>query len=345
MLTPGEENLPEVKIPEEQVPEEKTLEVTIPEAKAPETKVPEKKVMFKSGYCSIIGLPNSGKSSLLNAILGQKLSITTPKPQTTRKNILGIHTEPDHQVIFLDTPGIVKPSYLLQEKMLEEIGESLSDADVIIILYDIDYDPTFEKVHAEELIQKVLTHYTKPLIAVVNKIDKSNQEALVAALESLSATEKFKAVIPVSAAHDVNIKDVLQTVISHLPEGPRYYDEDVVSSESERFFVSEIIREKIFGLFSDEIPFSTEVEIQEFVERTTSKHFISAAIYVERDTQKQILIGAKGKAIKKIGEKARPDIEKFLDHEVYLELIVKVRDNWRTDEKMLKSFGYIKDEE
>jgi len=296
----------------------------------------------KAGYAAIIGLPNVGKSTLMNALLEQKISITTSKPQTTRKRILGILSEEDYQIIFLDTPGILKPVYLLQEKMMEEIDLSVKDADVFVIIYDVSSEQSFKGSEENEYIQKIISDQTKPKILVLNKIDTVTQAETVALLERFEKTNKFKSVIPISSNLKFNLKRLLDEILDCIPEGPKFYPDDIVSEETERFFVAEIIREKIFELYEDEVPYSCEVLIAEFKERENAKDFISAEIVVERETQKPIIIGKSGRAIKELGEKSRKGIEEFLGKEVYLELRVKVREKWRSNLNMLKSFGYVR---
>ena len=296
----------------------------------------------KSGYAAILGLPNAGKSTLLNALLGQKLAITNKKPQTTRKNILGILSEENFQIIFLDTPGIIKPSYLLQEKMMEQISQSAKDADVVILLIEVKEDPVGSKTFKQEYVNELL-NFNKKIILVLNKIDLVTQEMSEKIIEHFEKMKKFKAIIPLSATLNFNTKKLVNEIVEMLPEGPKFYPDDIVADETERFFVSEIIREKILELYEEEIPYSCEVLINEFKERPGSKDFISAEIVVERDSQKSIIIGKQGSAIKKLGQEARKAVEEFLQKSVYLELRVKVRKKWRSDEKWLKTFGYIKE--
>jgi|SRR5690554_1618195 len=297
----------------------------------------------RSGYAAIIGLPNAGKSTLLNALLGQKLSIVTSKPQTTRKRILGILSSDNYQVIFLDTPGIIKPEYLLQEKMMEAVIDSLKDADLILLIVDVSDDDN--KFLKNEFIKENILREKRPLILLLNKVDLIEQAKVKELIKKYESQNFFKKVIPLSALLNFNTEEVLNSIIEFLPEGPKYYPDDIVAEENERFFVSEIIREKIFEFYKEEIPYSTEVAILDFKEREDKKHFINAEIIVEKDSQKGIIIGKQGNAIKKLGLEARKDIEDFLQHEVYLELRVKVREKWRRDEKQLKSFGYIKPKE
>ncbi len=294
----------------------------------------------KTGYVTILGLPNAGKSTLLNALLGQKLSITTNKPQTTRKRLIGILSDENYQIIFLDTPGILKPAYLLQEKMMDSVVQSIKDADVLILILDVALDPGGEKTLKDAFIYDLLSKSKKPKILLLNKIDLSSQEQVNELIEKVGKTNYFKRIIPISSKLAYNVHTVISEIIENLPEGPKYYPDENVSDENERFFVSEIIREKIFEHYKDEIPYSCEVVIVDFKEREGRKDFIQAEIIVERDSQKGILIGKQGTALKRIGEESRASIEEFLQRPVYLDLHVKVRSKWRTDENMLKSFGY-----
>lgn len=297
---------------------------------------------MRSGYVAILGLPNAGKSTLMNALLGQKLSIITAKPQTTRKRILGILSSKDYQVIFLDTPGIIKPGYLLQEKMMEAVNHSIKDADIIILIIDVSTDPEGEKTFNSEFMKNHLFKIKKPALLVINKVDLSEQENVKRLITKFNSMEKFDKVIPVSALLNFNVEEVLSTIVEKLPAGPKFYPDDITAEENERFFVAEIVREKIFELYEDEIPYSAEVVTVDFKERGDKKDYILSEIVVERESQKGILIGKQGAAIKKLGLDARKAIEDFLQKEVYLELKVKVKNKWRSDEKQLKSFGYIK---
>ena len=299
--------------------------------------------MTKAGYVTILGLPNSGKSTLLNALLGQKLSIITKKPQTTRKQILGILTEEDYQIIFLDTPGILKPNYLLQKKMMDFVSTAVYDADIILIMVDLANDKDGQKILENEIVKKIIDSKSKPLFLLLNKIDLSNEKNVKKLITHFETTENFLKVIPISAEYNMNTESVIYEILEVLPQGPKFYPDDIVADANERFFVSEIIREKLLEQFKEEIPYSCEVIIAEFKERENRKDFISAEIVVERQSQKGIIIGKNGTALKKLGQIARKAIEEFLEREVYLELRVKVRQNWRSDENFLKSFGYSKD--
>jgi GTPase len=300
---------------------------------------------LKVGYVSIIGLPNAGKSTLLNTLLGQKLPITTSKPQTTRKKILGILSDENYQIIFLDTPGIMKPAYLLQEKMMDAVVQSIRDADVILLILDIALDPGGEQTLKDAFIYDLLSKSKKPKILLLNKIDLSTQEQVNELIKKVNKTNYFKNVIPISSKPAYNVHSVINAIIECLPEGPKFYPDGSISDENERFFVAEIIREKIFEHYKDEIPYSCEVLIADFKEQEGRKDFIQAEIIVEKESQKGILIGKQGAALKKVGEDSRIAIEEFLQRPVYLDLHVKVRSKWRTDENMLKSFGYSGEKE
>jgi GTP-binding protein Era len=300
---------------------------------------------MKAGYAAIIGLPNAGKSTILNAMLGQKISITNNKPQTTRKRVLGILSGEDFQIVFLDTPGILQPHYMLQEKMMEYVDMSVRDADVIILMIDMQEDPTGEKFFNQIFVKELMERSNKPKILVMNKIDKSNEKQIKDFVAFYEKDTRINKLIPVAALLKANVNEVAELIKEYLPENPKFYPEDNVSNETERFFVSEIIREKIFELYKDEIPYSAEVLIADFTEKEDRKDLIRAEIVVERESQKGIIIGKKGAAIKRLGETARFDIEKFLDRPVFLDLRVKVRTKWRSDENMLKSFGYNRDKE
>lgn len=300
---------------------------------------------IKSGFVSIIGKPNVGKSTLMNALIGEKLSITTNKPQTTRKRVLGILSSEEHQIIFLDTPGILDPEYLLQERMLNYVFSSVRDSDVVLFMIDVKADPTGFQTLNDKTIAEILNNKIVKKILLLNKIDLSSQTAIEGLINDLTAKNIFIKIIPISAEKEFNLASVVDAIVEYLPEHPKYYPDDQLSDENERFFVSEIIREKIFEHYREEVPYSTEVIIEEFKERENAKDFISASIVVEKESQKPIILGAKGESIKRIGQTSREAIEKFLQHEVYLELRVKVRDKWRSNPNMLKSFGYTSPDE
>ncbi|MHB1687742.1 MAG: GTPase Era [Ignavibacteriaceae bacterium] len=298
--------------------------------------------MTKAGYVAIIGKPNVGKSTLLNVLLGQKISITTSKPQTTRKRIIGILSSENYQIIFLDTPGILAPAYLLQEKMMEEVEQSVQDADILIIILDLIEDPDGLKTLQNDFTYKLFLKSKKPKILLLNKVDLTSQEHVKLLMNKINSTQKFEKIIPISALESFNIQQVVESIVELLPQNQKFYPDDIVSDENERFFVSEIIREKIFELYQEEIPYSCEVVIEDFKEVEGRKDLIQAEIFVEKDSQKGILIGKQGSAIKKVGEAARESIEEFLQRPVFLELHVKVKEKWRSDEKVLKSLGYTK---
>lgn len=294
---------------------------------------------YKAGYVTIFGEPNVGKSTLMNAVLNTKLSITTPKPQTTRRKILGIYSDEEAQIVFLDTPGLIEPKYLLQQKMVEAIHNALDECDLILAVVDVN-----EKVlkNFENRLIPVLIPFAgkKSIFLVINKIDLITKEEVLQIIDTIKDKFKFDEIIPLSALHQFNVKELTNTIKKYLPVHPPYFPTDILSQEPERFFIAEIIREKIFEAYRDEIPYSTEVVIAEYKERQKGKDYINAEIYVERESQKKIIIGKDGTALKKIGEKARKDIENFIGKGVYLELYVKVRENWRDNPRWIKTFGY-----
>jgi GTP-binding protein Era len=279
--------------------------------------------MHKSGYVAIVGLPNSGKSTLLNTLLGQKLAITNVKPQTTRRKIIGILTEKEYQIIFLDTPGLINPSYLLQEKMMGEVEQSFSDADITLLLIDVAEDPQGGKSLNHEFVKMSMSKKNKNTMLILNKADLISQEKATSLLNYFEGLNLFNSIVLVSALHSFNIDKLIETIVENLPEGPSFYPDDVIADENERFFVSEIIREKILELYREEIPYSCEVMITEFKERENAKDFISAEIAVERASQRKIIIGEDGDSIKKLGKIAREAVEEFLQGEVFLELRMK----------------------
>lgn len=287
----------------------------------------------KAGFVSLVGKPNVGKSTLMNALVGEKLSIVTPKAQTTRHRILGIVNEDDYQIVFSDTPGIIKPVYGMQESMMSFVNGSLVDADIILFVTDIN-----EKYDENDVLEK-LAKTTSPIAVVINKIDKSQEDLVKEKISYWEETLKPKAVFAVSALHDHNVPAVMQFIMDNLPEHPAYYDKDVLTDRNERFFVSEIIREKVFKLYEKEIPYSTEVIITAFKDEPKIIR-ISSEIIVERDSQKNIIIGKAGEMLKKVGTYARKDMEVFLQKKVFLEMFVKVIPDWRNRKNYLKSFGY-----
>jgi len=294
---------------------------------------------FRCGYATIIGEPNVGKSTLMNGLLQQKISIVTNKPQTTRHKILGILSGEGHQVVFLDTPGIIKPRYLLQEAMMQFATSAMADADVLLFMIDAT-SPKMDKDLAHEEAFSRLRGMQKPVLLVINKSDAVRKGDILPIIDFYSKAFPFKEILPISALKLDGTAELLKEVIALLPRHPPFYPLDIVSEASERFFVAEIIREKIFMKYKEEIPYSATVDIVEFKEREAGKTFISADIYVERDSQKGILIGKHGGALKEIGRMARTDIEKFLQRPVFLEMHVKVRPDWRRDDTWLARLGY-----
>jgi GTP-binding protein Era len=290
------------------------------------------------GFVAIIGKPNAGKSTLLNSLIGSKLSIITPKPQTTRKRVIGIYSVDDTQIVFIDTPGILKPRYEMQRIMMNYVHESVNESDLLLYLIDIKdlMDSDFPG-YAIDLLKS----FTNPKIIILNKVDLiKDKKQILPVMDKIIKLGIFTEVIPLSALENDNTDILVNLIKKHIPEAPFYYDPELLSTQPQRFFVAELIRENIFNLFKDEIPYSTEVQIVEFKERSAGKWFISAEIFVERDSQKRIIIGAGGSKIKEIGEKSRMEIENHLELEVYLELFVKVRANWRDDKSRLSSMGY-----
>jgi GTPase len=287
----------------------------------------------KAGFVNIIGNPNVGKSTLMNALIGEKLSIITKKAQTTRHRIMGIVNGDDFQIVYSDTPGIIKPKYLLQDSMMKLIGMALEDADIFLLVTEIN-----ENFDNEEILDR-LRKANIPVIIALNKIDLSNQEFVNEKIKAWKEKLPEAEVIPVCAAKKFNTESVFQTIIEHLPESPPYFAKDELTDKPQRFFVAEIIREKILMHYKKEIPYSVEVQVESFKEEEKIIH-IRTLIYVERETQKIIIIGEGGKALKNIGIKARKDIEEFLGKQVYLEMFVKVDKDWRNNKRELKRFGY-----
>ena len=292
---------------------------------------------FKSGYVSIIGEPNVGKSTLLNAMMGEKLAIVTPKPQTTRNRITGILTTDSHQIIFLDTPGVLTPKYRLQEQMVKAAYAAITDAD--LVLYMIDASRLNSGIEAK--ILDALKNAAQQVILVINKIDLIPNPALLPIIASYQEKFSFLEIIPISATTDNGVSQLRESIVKHLPEGPPYFPPDQLSDLPERFFVSETIREKIFLRTSQEIPYASSVVVEEFKERPNGKVYISAMLYVERQSQKGILVGKGGRTIKRIGQLARAEIEQFLGATVFLDLRVSVKADWRRDERKLKDMGYL----
>lgn len=288
---------------------------------------------MKAGFVSIFGRPNAGKSTLLNALMGEKLAIVSPKVQTTRHRIKGILTEPDYQVIFSDTPGIIEPKYKLQEKMMHAVRQALEDTDIALLLVDVNEN--HEEVNGifEALRLKA------PAIIVVNKLDDASAAKKEQVFTFFGSKPYCKALIGISALKKTGLKELIAAILQLLPESPPFFEGDEMTDLPTRFFCAEMIREKIFYLYQEEIPYHTTVIVNEFKEKSTLVK-IAADIIVNRETQKGILLGEGGKMIKQLGTDARKDIEQFLGQKVFLELFIKVRPKWRDNEFMLKEYGY-----
>ena len=292
----------------------------------------------RSGYVAIIGAPNVGKSTLMNHILGRKLSIVTERPSTTRNRVLGIHSDEMSQIVFLDTPGVVRPRYLLHEMMMRDVDRSVADADILLFMADATEPPTHDAKSALNRIERSPT----PALLVLNKMDLILPEKALPLVEHYAEARAFEEVIPVSAKTGKGVDVLMKHVRKRLPQGPPYYPKDQLSEYPERFFIAEIVREAIFNRFRDEVPYSTQVNVMTYEERDAGKDFIDCEIVVERDAQKGILIGKGGKALKGLGADARKGIEEFVGKSVYLQLHVKTRADWRNKQGMLKSYGFGK---
>ena len=290
---------------------------------------------FKTGYVAIVGRPNVGKSTLMNSLLKMKLAIVSPKPQTTRHRILGILNGENHQVILLDTPGLMNPRYPLQETMVKTARSTMNESDLILLMVSA----TGLDGNDEDIIYS-LSRYPIPKFLIINKIDLVKKSRILPLIDRLKETATFQEILPISALKSDGLTDLLDYIIKTLPDSEPIYPPDIVSDEPERFFVSEIIREQIFLHYGEEIPYSTTVQVETFEERPDRKDYILAAITVERPSQKGILIGKKGQAIKKVGQAARNGIENFIGRPVFLDLEVKVKKKWRKNEFLLKRMGY-----
>ncbi|MBP5364937.1 MAG: GTPase Era [Bacteroidales bacterium] len=290
--------------------------------------------MFKAGFVNIVGNPNVGKSTLSNLLVGERLSIITSKAQTTRHRITGIVNGEDYQIVFSDTPGVLKPNYRLQETMLNYSREALTDADVLIYVTD-----TIETPDKYDDFLKAVEKLEIPIIVVINKIDLIDQPRLEELTEYWHEQLPDAEIIPISALHTFNTQSIIHHIVELLPEAEPYYDKDALTDKPERFFVNEIIREKILLYYKKEIPYSVEVEVEEFKDNG-ERVDIKAIIHVARESQKGIIIGHQGVALKKLGMLARRDIERFLDKKVFLQLFVKVTKDWRDKDALLKQFGY-----
>ena len=292
--------------------------------------------MHKAGFVNIVGNPNVGKSTLMNLLMGERISIATFKAQTTRHRIMGILNTPEMQICFSDTPGVLKPNYKLQESMLAFSESALVDADVLLYVTDVVESPTKNQAFLDKVAREKV-----PIILVINKIDLlSGQDELVKIVEQWRALLPQAEIYPTSAKENFNVDQIKKRIVELLPVSPPYFGKDALTDRSARFFVTEIVREKILLTYDKEVPYATQVIVEKFTESDTEIH-IMAVIYVERDTQKGIIIGKGGKKLKHVGMEARKDLEKFFDKHVYLQLYVKVESDWRNQEKKLKAFGYI----
>lgn len=291
--------------------------------------------MHKAGFVNIIGNPNVGKSTLMNHLVGERLSIITNKAQTTRHRILGIVNEESYQLIFSDTPGIIQPAYEMQESMMQFVKTALEDADILIYMVEVGE----KELKDEHFFQKII-HTKIPVLLVMNKIDTSNQEKLEEQVQFWKEKVPNAEIFPISAKENFNVSALFQRLIDLLPESPPYYPKDALTDKSERFFVNEKIREKILMHYQKEIPYAVEVETESFKEEDDIIR-IQSIIMVERDSQKGIIIGHKGEMLKRIGTEARKDLEVFFDKKIHLELFVKVNKDWRNNEYQLRRFGYI----
>lgn len=291
---------------------------------------------YKSGFISIVGRPNVGKSTLVNSLLGYKVAIVSDKPQTTRNKILAVLTMPDAQLLFIDTPGIHKPKHKLGQYMVQAAENTLREVDVVLFLADV----TQEMGAGDKFILERLEKITTPVILVLNKIDKLAKHEILPIIEQYSKFRKFSAVIPVSALEKINLTQLIDEIKPHLAAGPQYYPEDMITDQPERMIIAELIREKVLAVTREEIPHSIAVDIDEITKRNNEDVFVRATIYVERDSQKGIVIGAGGKLLKAVGQQARVDIENLLGSKIFLDLWVKVKKDWRNREGILKMFGY-----
>ncbi|MGZ0015122.1 GTPase Era [Yeosuana sp. AK3] len=290
--------------------------------------------MHKAGFVNIIGNPNVGKSTLMNAFVGEKLSIITSKAQTTRHRILGIVNGDDFQVVLSDTPGIIKPAYELQESMMDFVKSAFEDADVLLYMVEIG-----EQELKDEAFFNKITNSKIPVLLLLNKIDKSNQEQLETQVQVWAEKVPNAEIFPISALEGFNVKEVFRRIIELLPESPPFYPKDQLTDKPERFFINETIREKILIHYKKEIPYAVEVDTEEFFEEENIIR-VRSVIMVERDTQKGIIIGHKGSALKRVGIEARKDLETFFGKQIHIELYVKVNKNWRSNVNQLKRFGY-----
>ncbi len=292
---------------------------------------------FKSGFVTIAGPPNAGKSTLLNRLLGEKISITSKKPQTTRNRILGVLHRPGAQLIFYDTPGVFEARDKLNIRIVDEALSAVGDADLILVVVDAAYsDP-----NAERFLVKRIQRQTRPVIVALNKIDRIEKSALLELIDKWSGIHAFEAVVPICAKDGTQVEELIKAMEDVLPQGPPYFPEDTLTDVPERFIVAELIREQVFRLTGEEIPYATAVTVESFKEEKNGRLIkINANIYIERDSQKGIIIGKNGSKLKQIGSRSREQIERLLGTKVYLKLFVKIQKNWRKDTRAIKRFGY-----
>ncbi len=291
---------------------------------------------FKSGFVAVVGRPNVGKSTLVNSLIGQKIAIMSDKPQTTRNKILCILNLPDAQLLFLDTPGIHKPRHKLGEYMVQTAENTLREVDAVLFVVDATEEPG----PGEEYILERLAAVTTPVILVINKIDKLPRAQVLPIIQRYAAKREFTALVPVSALTKTNLDNLVAEIKKHLPAGPKYYPDDMITDQPERLLIAELIREKVLQLTREEIPHSIAVDIEEVATRDNGDLYVRAVIYVERDSQKGIVIGAGGAVLKEAGRQARADVENLLGSKAYLDLWVKVKKDWRNRPGVLKSLGY-----
>lgn len=290
--------------------------------------------MHKAGFVNIVGNPNVGKSTLMNQLVGEKISIATFKAQTTRHRIMGIVNTEDMQIVFSDTPGVLKPNYKMQEMMLQFSESALADADILLYVTDVIEKPEKNTDFLEKVAKMQI-----PVILLINKIDESDQKTLVTLVEKWHGLLPKAEILPISAKNKFGTDTLMKRIKELLPESPAYFDKDQLTDKPAKFFVSEIIREKILRYYDKEVPYSVEVVVERFKEDEKKIH-INAIIYVERDSQKGIIIGHRGVAIKKVGTMARRDMERFFEKKIFLELFVKVEKDWRNRDKILRAYGY-----
>jgi GTPase len=290
---------------------------------------------FKSGFAVILGAPNVGKSTLLNRLLGEKISITSRKPQTTRNKILGVFHMPNAQIVFLDTPGVHSAKDILNQRIVELALSTISDVDVVLLIADAN-KPYHD---SDSILVKTLSDTNKPVILAINKIDRQKSLNIAPAIEQWKSVYSFKSIVPISAKFGLGMEKLLDALLDLLPPGPPFFSEDTLTDMPMKFIVSEIIREKVFRLTGEEIPYSIAVTVEKYEEKNNLS-VIHAVIHVEKNSQKGIIIGKQGQMLKKIGQDSRKDIEKLLEHPIFLNLFVRVQKNWSKDTKALRKFGY-----